>query len=767
MSAHSEPSSSSPTDLPRVEVEPTISESAMKSELDQQVEAAVKDVELLLLHGPASRRTGPEIDGSIPHRVDVTGSQVAAETQEQEVVFDDPASSPEEQKLQVALRKTERLMGEVSNVRQQLQSRLIVNLELEAKLQSEAFARRHEEEEQRRKAEEEATRRRQEDATKLQAQRTDIRSTENELSKTWEEERRLRSEIVRLNQLAHEALLERVREEENAKLAFLTEAHRTRDEAEAAHIDNLARLHSEEESLRGAVSRFSSRRTEVEEQRQKHEAESRKLEEERLQLANAEAVRLAERKRLRTEAEEKLRADQEELTAQENELARLMETLSQQRSQLDLARKNAEEDAKRLADARARMQSSQEANQRAERERLLLEADIFERAEAERRLLEETRARAEEQQRQLESQVRERSRWQAAKVTELAALRVEAESKFQGHVEKEQALSAELESLRHSEQTITTRIQEIETQRRAESEAHDRMIEKLRRIEEEATARAAEEAQARSEIERRIKEETEKLKRLENEHRQQIADEISRRAEAEARLAEEQSRYQAERAARVKTELRFDLRSEREPATPAEVSLTQRYNDLDEELEGFGSRAESSDYVANATPVYQVGDLSSRDPRRRADAVTALARLGTHDAFDLIAGCFDDESSLVRNAAARALLSLEPIRPAESFTEAVKDASPERQVRIGKAIAESGLATHALKGLCSEDREETYNSLCLLFTMARTGEVEPLVTAIETHEDAEVRVAAIRLLKMSGKEDLATAAVNRRLKPNG
>jgi hypothetical protein len=113
------------------------------------------------------------------------------------------------------------------------------------------------------------------------------------------------------------------------------------------------------------------------------------------------------------------------------------------------------------------------------------------------------------------------------------------------------------------------------------------------------------------------------------------------------------------------------------------------------------------------------------------------------------------------------MLMLEPVRPAESFTRALKDASPERRTRIGKAIAESGLATQALQGLASEDREETYNSLCLLFTMARTGEVEPLVSAIETHEDAEIRVAAVRLLKMSGQEELATAAVNRRLHPNG
>ena len=574
------------------------------------------------------------------------------------------------------------------------------------------------------------------------------------------------SEIVALNHLAHEALLSRVRDEENAKLALLAEAQRSRDEAEEAHIDNLAKLHSEEESLRRAVAKFGLRRTDVEAQRQKHEEESRKIEEERIRLAHVEAARLAERNRLRQEAGDKLRREQEELSAQEAELARLTESLAQQRADLELAHRKAEEDAKRLAEARARMQSAQEAAQRAERERLVLEAEIYERAEAERHLLEKTRSRAEDQQRQMEANARERAEGEAAKAAELAALRLEAQTTTQLYVEREQALSGELESLRESEQTIITRIKEVEDQRRAATDAHSRLLEKLKRVEEEANARALEEAQARSEIERRIKEETEQLKKLETEQRKRLEEEISRRTEAEERLAQAKNIYESARSARLKSELHLDGEMSPSPVTEDRSRVEAEVQSEDEGLNlGWTERlpAESTDHV---TPVYQVGDLSSQDPRRRADAVTALARLGTHDAYDLIADCFDDDSSLVRNAAARALIMLEPIRPAESFTRALKDASPERRTRIGKAIAESGLATQALKGLCSEDREETYNSLCLLFTMAKSGEVHPLVNAIETHEDPEIRVAAIRLLKMSGQEELATAAVNRRFKPD-
>lgn len=767
MATHTESSSGAdvPATLQKLNQEPT--EPARTTELDQQVNAAVRDVESWLRDGARlRRRSEAEIDWSIPHLVQPYAEQHPDEiNDESDNLDEDPAASLEERKLRDSVRIAERRMLEVAKARQQSQNKLLIKLETESKIQADAFARRREEEELRRQAHENAVRRREEDQIKLQTQRKEVRLSERELKTLWDEERRLRSEIAKINQLAHEALLARVREEENAKLALLAEAQRSRDEAEVAHSDNLAKLHHEEEALRRVVARTALRRTEVQAQRQKHDEESRKLEEERTRLATAESARLAERKRIREEAEEKLHFDQDQLSLQEKELARLTQTLSQQRSELEIARQSAEEDARRVTQARARMQAAAESSQQDERERLLLEAEIFQRAEIERHMLEDARSRAEEQQRHLEVTARERTEWHSRKMAELAALRSDGEARGQAYVEKEQMLGGEVESLRLAEQLIMKKIEELETRRRMSSDSHNRMIEKLKRVEEEASARAAHEAETRAEIERRIKEETAQLKRLELEHQQRIEEEIARRAEAEKRLLQEKNRYQGERSARIKTELRIELGT----ATTAPILADDVYIEAAESEDDFEVPPPDQVFAPetiDGVPVYQVGDLSSPDPKRRAEAVTALARLGSHDAYDLITDCFDDDSSLVRNAAARAMLSLEPVRPAESFTRALKDASPERSVRMGKAIAESGLAAQAINGLCSDNRDETYNSLCLLFTMARTGEVGPLVGAIESHEDAEVRVAAVRLLKMSGLDDLATEAVNRRLRPD-
>jgi hypothetical protein len=734
-------------------------EPELQSELDQQVEAAVREVESWFVQRPESstRQSRSEIDWSSPHFVNPIATEETA-IEDQEITYEDPSTSLEERKLLDSVRTLEKHIVDVAEARQQVESSLFVRLEAEAKFQAEATARRREEEQIRKQQDDEATRRREEDDLKLRAYWQEVLHTERELKESWEEERSIRGEVVRLKQLAHEAFLKRLHEEEEAKLALLAEAQRSRNEAEEIHVDSLAKLHSEEEYLRRAVARFSVRRTEVDAQRQHHETEARKLEEEKRRVATAEATRLAERNRVRQEAEGRLKFEQEQLLSEENELARLTEALAQQRIELEQARRAADDDARRLAESRARMEAAQEKSQQAERERLQLEAEIFQRAETERRQLEDARARATEQRQQLEANARERAEWKTRRVAELESLRLGLESNIQVHMDHEAILNSELESLRQSEQATLERIEELETQNRAASQTHNRVLEKLRRVEEELQIRTAQEAQSRAELERRIKEETEQLKRVELDHKQRMDAEMARRKEAENRVSQEKSRYQVERDARIKAEFRADLNGSAGPVLEPDVIV------------GFDQaqtlRAEAARSNGSEAPVYQVGDLSSKDSRRRADAVTALGRLGSDEAYNLIVECFDDEASLVRNATARAMFALDPTRPAEPFTRALKDASEERKTRIGKAMAESGIASQALQDLCSQDREETYNALCLLFTMARTGEVEPLVTAVEEHEDAEIRLAAVRLLKMSGNEELATDAVNRRLRPD-
>ena len=148
--------------------------------------------------------------------------------------------------------------------------------------------------------------------------------------------------------------------------------------------------------------------------------------------------------------------------------------------------------------------------------------------------------------------------------------------------------------------------------------------------------------------------------------------------------------------------------------------------------------------------------LSSSDPEERAAAIVELSRVDTDEAFHQICAGFDDDSKEVRGAAARALFGLRADR-AESFTRALREATPERRRQIGAALSSSGLAGEAISQLTGESREKTYEAFSLLFLMAKAGEVAPLVRAIEGHPNNEVRLAVVKLLALSGQKEILPA----------
>jgi HEAT repeat protein len=133
-----------------------------------------------------------------------------------------------------------------------------------------------------------------------------------------------------------------------------------------------------------------------------------------------------------------------------------------------------------------------------------------------------------------------------------------------------------------------------------------------------------------------------------------------------------------------------------------------------------------------------------------------LAEAGGEDSFALITKSFDDPSAEVRNAAARALYSLQPDLAA-SFTRALREASPERRRKIGAAISGSGLAANAIHSLSGQGHDRTYNAFSILFLMAKAGEVQPLVQAIGKHTDLEVRLTAVKLLALSNQPQVLPA----------
>jgi hypothetical protein len=714
----------------------TISDSTddpdVTSRLGLQLEAAVRDVEDLLvvdepeLEVTAQRETSADtIDWSAPDLLVPEGPVIT-----RDATYDALAELDEEE-LGQSIGTLQLQIGELADTRVETENFVLRSVIDEARLRADAGDRRREEEAQRLQLEEDVARRRNEDEEDLKAQVFQVQRAESQAQQVRDEQARLRAELKRLNDAA-EALLQRKSErEQEERDARLAAAQRARDEAEQIHVATLARLHSDEESLRSATVVLTLRRNDLDAERQRHEVQIRQLEEEREEFLATVAHRNAEHVRLRNEAMDRMRFEQEQLLTEEVEQRRFTHELEQKRAELERARQAAEVDARRIAEAWAMMRTAEESGRQAERERLTLEAEIFQRADEQTQWLETARRRAEEQHRLFDESTQQRVREEERSIAELEGLHARMEESAQLRGEREALLRDELARLKSAEEVALQRIEEFDLQRLRESEKNSQTIERLQRLEAEAKMRSADENAKIAELERRLNHELERLTALEQQHRE--------------------------------TAVRMEEAEDQNPIQPLQVNDDTEMEVADESDWEVPSQDVMSDTLI---PVFQNSDYNSSDADRRAASLGALARLGSADAYERILSAFDDPSPEVRNAAARALYNLDAEKPVESFTRALKESSEARRENIGRAIYGSGLANEAINRLCSANREETYNALCLLFTMAKTGKVDALVHVIETHEEVEIRLAAVRLLTLSGHADLANAAVKRRLRVN-
>ena len=242
------------------------------------------------------------------------------------------------------------------------------------------------------------------------------------------------------------------------------------------------------------------------------------------------------------------------------------------------------------------------------------------------------------------------------------------------------------------------------------------------------------------------------------EARARVSDLERERDEAAAQLAEMQTALEQKRTDQeqgVHEGETIIVVEEIEPVTVVESTLV-----VCEPHVGSPTAANSGDDVAtvgyDSAFAASAIRLKSADPSERIEALAQLANLDFQEAFQLITGAFDDSSTEVRNAAARALSDLGTDRAA-SYTKATREASPDRRLRICAALASSGLASEAINCLAGESREVTYDAFTILFLMAKAGEVKPLIETIENHADLAVRLAVIKLLVLSNHTDVVTA----------
>jgi hypothetical protein len=146
---------------------------------------------------------------------------------------------------------------------------------------------------------------------------------------------------------------------------------------------------------------------------------------------------------------------------------------------------------------------------------------------------------------------------------------------------------------------------------------------------------------------------------------------------------------------------------------------------------------------------------------RRAAAELARRRTktrsGSDDSFDQIIESLDNPSMEVRSTAVRALYECDPDRAASFLNLTLRQGSPAERRQVGAALAGSGLLSEAIHDLMGESHENSYRAFSLLFLVAKAGEVEPLISVIESHPSIELRLVVIRLLASSGEPEIVAA----------
>jgi HEAT repeat protein len=154
--------------------------------------------------------------------------------------------------------------------------------------------------------------------------------------------------------------------------------------------------------------------------------------------------------------------------------------------------------------------------------------------------------------------------------------------------------------------------------------------------------------------------------------------------------------------------------------------------------------------------VAALSSVAVSDPQSgvRSAAVSALGSLDHESVFATILIALADASREVRAAAARTLSGFSFDR-ADAYVRVMETADAETLQNVARACIATGIVAQAVDRLASEDRHQAYEAFSLLSLLAKANETQPILDAIRSHKDDEVRLSAIRVLNVAALPDLA------------
>ncbi|HEX8707544.1 MAG TPA: HEAT repeat domain-containing protein [Pyrinomonadaceae bacterium] len=179
-----------------------------------------------------------------------------------------------------------------------------------------------------------------------------------------------------------------------------------------------------------------------------------------------------------------------------------------------------------------------------------------------------------------------------------------------------------------------------------------------------------------------------------------------------------------------------------------------RLQDTDVEARTAAARRLARFQVQRAVEALTMMAASDPESGVRSAAVTSLGEIEHESVFAPVLMAFADEAREVRAAAARSLSRMSFDR-ADAYVRLIETASYETLGQVSRACIKAGMATQAIDRLTSEDRRQAYESFSLLSMLAKSNETEPVLEAIGSHPDLNVRLSAVRLLGVAGTPEVA------------
>jgi HEAT repeat protein len=153
---------------------------------------------------------------------------------------------------------------------------------------------------------------------------------------------------------------------------------------------------------------------------------------------------------------------------------------------------------------------------------------------------------------------------------------------------------------------------------------------------------------------------------------------------------------------------------------------------------------------------------SDEEANIRSNAIFSLGSIDHVSVFPAILVGMADESREVRAAAARALNRLSFDR-ADAYVRVIETSDDATILEVAKACVQAGLVSQNVDRLASSDYRQAYETFSLICLLSKASLNDPILDAIASHPNMQVRKGVIHLLAATGQpgvfEELRQLAV--------